>query len=127
MQRNSHTIYQASAPLSTHWREARCEEVDCIQYLNGWKTIVDEATPLGQRQAGYIRMQAGRRFTEMKEVEGLTTFIFYPEQQCFRGHQVQTGRPAIFSRDRTVHKKPEEWVEDMSERLDAVRRIKERG
>ena len=29
--------YQMAQPLKTHWRPASCEEVDCPNYLSGWR------------------------------------------------------------------------------------------
>jgi hypothetical protein len=39
--------YSALAPLATHFRAATCEDVDCGNYLHGWKTVVNESTELG--------------------------------------------------------------------------------
>lgn len=90
--------YAIRAPLETHFRKATCREVDCPHYLKGWKTVADESTDLGQRQAAYIRHTAGRHFTEERNVEGVTTFVFPAGQTCFRSgdHQVRLDRPEIF-------------------------------
>jgi hypothetical protein len=140
--------YQISAPLATHWQPATCAEVDCPDHLNGWQTVVDETTELGQRQAHAIRRLLGRRFTEepggfgIAQVPsaGMTVFTFEAGQKCFRGpHKKRIEREERFfvtggdwrgnpaGMPRRVHTKPDFWVEDMAGALDGVRRIRERG
>jgi hypothetical protein len=88
--------FSVHTPLSTHFRKASCHEVDCIHYLAGWRTVVDESTDLGKRQAGYIRTKSGRAFTESCQPTGLTEFLFKPGQKCFGVHNVKTDREAIY-------------------------------
>jgi len=131
--------YQILRPTATHWRAATCAEVDCPNYLNGWRTVVGEASDLGRRQAEYIRERSGRRFAETREVPDAVTFTFEAGQPCFAGHRLPVGRPELYvvrdgdwrgnpsgTRPR-VHTRAEDWVEDMSETLDAVRARVERG
>jgi hypothetical protein len=91
----AYTTYTIAVPLATHWRAATCSEVDCPQWLNGWQSLVDEATELGQQQAYYIRHDRTRRHTETRTPEGLTAFTFEPGQQCYAAssHRIQNGRP----------------------------------
>jgi len=115
--------YALAAPLQTHWRPATCEEVDCPQYLHGWKTVVDETTDLGREQAAYIREKSGRRF-EATWDGGLTTFVFEAGQQCFATHQQPLEREPIYlvrdgdfrgnprGTSARVHTRAEFWVED---------------
>ena len=125
--------YRASAPLETHWQQTSCADVNCPRYLLGWKTVLDENdNELHKDAADHIRNgDFGRRFTEVRELEGLTTFIFEPGQECFYGraigHKEQTGRPAMLSRDDFVHQRGEDWIEDMSGTFDQLRQIEERG
>lgn len=102
--------YQVTAPVSTHWRPATCAEVDCAAWRHGWRTVVDERTDLGERQAAYIRStcvpdalaaspagRGRRRYVEHRDahqvqdgtgppagvVAGLTVFEFPAGQVCF--------------------------------------------
>jgi len=123
--------YAAVLPLATHWRRASCGEVDCQTQAGGWVTRVDEATDLGQRQAHYIRAEAGRAFTEQREA-GLTVFTFPAGQECFTAHQVPLERPPLLvvrGGDWRATLGParrfdraDQWVEDFQTSLDATRR-----
>lgn len=77
--------FSIKAPVKTHWREATCEQVRCLHFTAGWRSVIDESTELGQKQAHYIRTASGRGFTESRGADGLTTFEFKPGQKCFRG------------------------------------------
>lgn len=115
--------YALAAPLQTHFRPATCAEVDCPNYLHGWRTVVDETSELGREQAAYIRTQAGRRFEATRE-GGLTTFTFEAGQECFATHQQPLEREPIYlvkegdwrgnprGTSPRVHTRPEFWVED---------------
>lgn len=124
--------YSIAAPLATHTRPATCAEVECLPYRNGWNTDVDEATVLGQQQAGYIRSQAGRAYTESR-IGNLTRFVFLAGQQCFAAHRVSLERPEIYLvkggdwRGNPIgltrrHTKPAHWVEDFAEHLDVIKK-----
>lgn len=128
--------YAIDAPAETHFRPATCQEVDCAQHERGWQTTVDESTELGQRQAHYIRKLSERRFSEHREMEGLTTFVFPAGQTCFRPHQVRIDRPEIFSvvggdwRGRTNEGRilpAHGWVEHMQEGLEKLQDTVKRG
>jgi len=118
--------YQVVSPRATHYRPATCTEVDCGPHVNGWKTILDEATQQGL--AHYIRKDSGRKFTEERTEAGLTVFTFEPGQMCFAaaGHQVPLERDPIYRvkggdwrgnpRGITarVHKRAGDWVDDFA-------------
>lgn len=134
--------YEILAPLSTHFRPATCEEIECPAYVNGWKTIV----PADSGAAQYIRSgTSGRRFVEAQspyEIEngltdGMAEFIFEPGQKCFASdkHRVPLEREPLYIarggdargnplRERRVHTRPEDWTEDFAEHLDKVRQSK---
>jgi hypothetical protein len=128
--------YSVKSPLSTHFRRGSCEEAGCEAHELGWRTVVDESTDLGQRQAHYIRTAAGRHFTEERTATG-TAFTFPPGEQCFTAHQVSLERPELYvvhggdwRRDLGVireHTKPEHWVEDLAENLDTIKTAQEKG
>lgn len=127
--------YTVAQPLATHWRPATCEEVDCANWRNGWKTIVNVSVDLGHRQVAYIRHESGRRFTEHREGAAVV-FVFEAGQRCFSQHRVPLERDPLFLvrmgdwrgyGPTRVHKRPGDWVEDFSENLDKVRDRQERG
>ncbi|MDY7101561.1 MAG: hypothetical protein S0880_10275 [Actinomycetota bacterium] len=142
--------YQILQPLDTHWRPASCAEYRCKAHLRGWATAVDEATPLGRRQAAYIRAHCvrdtgahamatsgRRRYTETHEA-GLTEFRFPAGQECFQEHRVPLDRPQRFLvRHGDVRRfggvvrdhgeRGDLFVEDMAHNLDRVRTAVTRG
>jgi hypothetical protein len=131
--------YQIAAPLATHWRPATCAEAECLAYLHGWQTSVDETTELGQRQAYYIRHDKTRKHTERRAETGLTVFGFEAGQACFAQHRAPNTRPERFlvtggdfrgnplGTPPRVHARPDDWVEDMAESLDEIRTRHEKG
>lgn len=124
--------YQVVAPKASHWRNATCAEVECQAHANGWVTAVDEATELGQRQAGYIRRDSGRAFTERRTPEGGTEFVFPPGQRCFRAHSVPLEREPLYvvrggdwrgnpsGAPARRHTRPDFWVEDFATHQQAL-------
>lgn len=113
--------YSILAPVETHFRPARCAEVDCPAYLNGFKLEVDETTPLGQAQAHYLR-GSGRPHVEY-QTDAFTVFSFAPGQECFRKHQKRIERDEIFVADGRRHTAAEFWVEDFAEHQDKLKRL----
>lgn len=120
--------YEISAPLETHWRVASCKEVECDAYAHGWMTTIDTSTPLGAKQANYIRLHSGRRYTANPVTLGSAVyrFVFPPGQQCFREHRVRLDRQELYvvrggdwrgnpRREGRRHTRPEFWVEDFAE------------
>jgi len=95
----AYKTYEIDAPMATHWRAASCAEVACGAYLRGWRTVVDEHTPLGLAQASYIRRDSGRGFREERNEGGMTVFTFEAGQRCFKAdeHRIKTGQPELFS------------------------------
>jgi hypothetical protein len=131
--------FQILAPLSTHFRAATCEEVNCLRIINGFMVPVDESTDLGRKQAHYIRNLSGRAFTEARDRAGLTVFTFQPGQRCFDPHRVRADRPERYltrpgdwrgnpsGRPPVEHTKAEFWVEDFAENQDRIARQIEKG
>lgn len=123
---NSYKTYSLISPVKTHFTVESCDTVECANLANGWRTLIDESTPLGEQQAYYIRKMSGRRFFEQRTPEGGTLFTFPPGQQCFTQHKVRNDTPefaVVRSGDwrgnpdnqRTVHTKIEFWTEDFAE------------
>lgn len=135
----AYKTYTVAAPLTTHFRPATCEEVECPYAVHGWATVVDESTELGQRQADYIRRSSGRRFTAERTPEGLTRFVFAPNQECFTDHQTRVEREGVFLVRGGDHRgdpsglrpyqhvRPEDWVEDFAEHQQGLADRIERG
>lgn len=149
MPAQAYKTFSVSSPLSTHFRRGTCAEAGCGAHRFGWRTVVNEALELGQRQAHYIRKESGRKFTERRSdvvdtllsgIEaGMTVFEFEAGQRCFTRHQVPVGRPELYvvregdwrgnprGADPRLHTKPEHWVEDMAGLLDKLKTAQEQG
>lgn len=125
---HAYKTYEIRAPLSTHWRPASCAEAGCEQHERGWRSVIDESTELGQRQAHYIRRESGRRFTEEQQGPGVTAFVFEAGQTCFAAskHRVRVGRPELYvvrggdwrgnpAGLPTVTRSVDDWVDDFGE------------
>jgi hypothetical protein len=126
--------YSITAPTDTTI-VAACEQVACAAWRNGWDSVIDESTELGQQQAAYIRGQSRRTFREQKRGDGLTVFRFEAHQRCFEEHRT---RPEIYLvRDgdhrgnptgrKRQHTRPADWVEDMAENQGHLIDLRERG
>ena len=120
------TRWDVAQPLETHFREAACKEVDCPHWLMGWRTIIDERTQFGQRQAGYIRHQSGRSFSEEVNEAELTIFTFPAGQKCFRQHKMPLDRPALFKKN-GLEMEGEDWIDDNKETLYKLNQLRNRG
>lgn len=122
--------YAIKRPLETHWRPARCEEVDCPHYLSGWVTIIDERTSFGQAQASYIRTRSRRSFREERDAAGMTQFIFAPGQRCFREHKLPE-KPPFFTQQRVqgaaIVLPFAEWTERYNETVERVNVERSKG
>lgn len=118
----AYQTYQSVRPRATHTRKATCLEVGCRAQQLGWATRIDVSTPLGRRQAAYIRMKSGRAFT-VTGAEPTLTFTFPAGQTCFADHLVGVDRPALFIKqggDWRAHTSPPvrmravDWVDDFA-------------
>ena len=116
--------YSIKAPLSTHWRDATCEEVSCRKNIMGWETHCNVGTELGQNQVAYIRAgKSGRRYTERVDVEGIVIFTFSPGQQCFTTHRKKIEEMGhLLLREsggqRQVISEPERWMWEFNESME---------
>lgn len=130
--------YSVRYPLSTHWRKATCEEVDCPQYMLGWDTVVDVGTELGQRQYDYITHDRSRSYTMTKEGLTLVRFHYGPGNQPFAGpshdHRIKVERAPLMlvtggdwrgnprGTEPVVHRNAENWVDDLARHQDRLAR-----
>ena len=135
----AYRTFQITAPLATHWRPATCDEADCGAYANGWRSVIDERTDLGAKQAYYITHDSGRRFTSYRREDGLTAFEFEAGQRCFQSdsHRVPLERGAVFrarlgdhrgSRGGEItHATAADWVDDFATNQDRLKTLQDRG
>lgn len=131
----AYKTFAITVPKATHTMPATCKQVDCPQYLNGWKTILDKS----QMRLIHMVRTSGRSYKESVE-ESIHTFVFEPGQPCFKAaeHSIQI-RPEIYSvrggdyrgnplgTPTRIHNNPADWVEDFSESVEKLREDKERG
>lgn len=120
------TQWEVLQPLETHFRPAKCSEVECPHWLMGWQTLIDEKTQFGQAQAGYIRHESARQFKEEHNEAGLTVFIFEAGQKCFRQHKQLLERPAVFRKNGSIMD-GEDWIYDQKEQLYRLKTLRDRG
>jgi hypothetical protein len=137
----SFTSYSMRYPLSTHWRRAACAEVECKGWRNGWQTVVDTSTDLGQRQYDYLVRDRSR--PPRIEKTGVTqwTFSYGPGFPCFRQaeHRIKISRPPLLLRTGgdwrgnprgtapVVHGSTDSWAEDFSAHQDRLATLIKRG
>jgi hypothetical protein len=127
----AYRTFGVTAPLSTHFRKATCEEVDCDAFRNGWVTRVKT-----EEQADYIRRHSGRTFKE--DEPGV--FVFAAGQTCFGAshHRLRLEREELYVvRDGDWrgnptgsvrrHKSSGHWVEEFAEHQDWIKTLRERG
>jgi hypothetical protein len=128
--------YQIISPLSTHWRPATCAEVDCPNYLKGWRLRV-EGLPADMLHAAKT---SGRKFTELDVTADEHWLMFEAGQPCFRAseHRKLLDKQEIFVvRDGDFrgnptgnvrkHTRPEHWQEDFAEHQDKLARQIQQG
>jgi hypothetical protein len=134
----SYKTYEIRAPRSTHFRPASCMEFGCLAHRNGWATLIDPSTPLGEQQAYYIRKQSGRKYVEESLGPNALRFTFEAGQRCFAKHEVPIGKPELFvvrdgdwrgnptGRVRR-HVQATDWVDDFAEHQIRVAEQVQRG
>lgn len=133
---HAYQTFQISMPLETHWRPATCADVDCPQYLNGWRVRLD---PLSEADRWAIH-RSGLKFDRLDVAEGETWLIFEPGQPCFAAseHREPIGRPELFivkdgdwrgnpTGSVRKHAQAEHWVEQFSENQAKIAEVVERG
>jgi hypothetical protein len=133
----AYKTFQITAPVSTHWRKATCTEVDCPNYLNGWRVRIEGLDP----QMLHAARTSGRRHTELPVAEGETWLVFDAGQPCFRAaeHRKRIDRPELYVvRDgdhrgnprgtkARLHQRPEHWTEQFAEHQQALADAHEKG
>ena len=84
-----------------YWKDASCAEVNCKNYVRGWRTILP-TTDLGNIE--WVR-RSGMEFTEEQQ-DGLIVFHFAPGQQCFDGalgrHRIAHDRDPVMRLNKVI-------------------------
>lgn len=127
---SAYKTYSIKAPLSTHFRPATCEEIDCPEYLNGWRIRVEGLTP----ELLHTATHSGRKYTELEVSEREHYLVYEPGQSCFQvsRHRTRLERAELYVvRDgdhrgnprgtkSRIHTRAEDWVEDLHEHTDKI-------
>lgn len=110
-----------------------CERVGCRAWREGWESLIDESTQLGQQQAAFIR-GAGRTFREQRTAAGLTVFRFEAYQRCFADHQTIPEKYVVQRGDHRqrlgglrVHKRASDWVEHVQQQMGLLLDERDKG
>jgi hypothetical protein len=80
----TYALRQRPAPRA---REASCAEVDCPNYLHGWRTSLDPL--IHGAQIAHVRADRTRKHVETRSVDGRVVFTFEAGQTCFQTHHVE--------------------------------------
>jgi len=128
--------YQITSPLSTHWRPATCAEVDCPEYLKGWRVRIEGLPP----EMVHTARTSGRKYTELDVNESEHWLVFEAGQPCFRAalHRALLDKQEIFivrggdwrgnpTREVVRHTRPEFWQEDFAIHQDKLARQIQQG
>lgn len=135
MKRNpaQYRTYAVRTP-KRHTRQATCEEVGCLAYLNGWAIAFAMCT----EKDHFAIKHSGRRY-RIEELQGELCYVFEEGQPCFKvaEHRVLVVPPMFYAgqgiwRGRTPktlapHTRPEFWVEDFAENQSTLAELQERG
>ena len=126
---NDYKTYQIVSPLSTHWEPATCQQVDCPDYLNGWRVRIEGLPP----EMIHAAKTSGRKFSELEISASEHWMVFEAGQSCFRAseHRRLLDKQEIFiARDGDYrgnptgnvrrHTRPEFWLEDFAEHQDQL-------
>jgi hypothetical protein len=134
--------YTITAPVTTHWRQATCEEYECDDFLYGFVLTIDPTTDLGQRQLAYVKQDKTRKGVVQQVGPNLIKVAYGPGQSCFEPkrstHRVPVGRPPFYlvsggdwrgnprGTETLVHRRPDDWVDDCANNqnriADAIRK-----
>ncbi len=142
------TTFQIAAPRSTHTTPAACAEVDCAAWRGGFNVVCDHTAtgrawarrirtlcrPAGARLSPVVAARVHGRYTLTVDGSGAETFTFAAGTPCFTEHRRTLDRPELYVvRDGDIrgnprrtpirtHDKPELWIEESAEHLDALHR-----
>lgn len=135
--------YSIEQPISTHFRKATCQEVNCTNFTKGFKVHVEKvlAMPNGVNILAMIK-GSGKKFVELAVAPGQTWLEFEAGQSCFDGdsgrHVTSLERPALFvvrggdwrgnpRGEQRTHASGYDWADDMQNHRDKLLSAVERG
>jgi len=140
MPTQNYKTYAIRSALTTHYRPARCAEIDCPDYIHGWYLKIDGTPP----DLLHAAKTSGRKFT-IGELwggsgEAFQALIFEAGQECFRvsTHVKSLERPEFFyagrgdfrsfsTRRATQFDRAENFVDSFATHLDNLKTKIERG
>jgi len=131
--------YQIDQPIATHYRRARCAEVQCRAQANGWRMGYDLTDPDRRAAARWIRDHSGRTYThEITDNGNKIIFTFAAGQECFEQHRIPLGREPFYvvrggdfrgnpERIRSTHATADTFIDQWADDLDRINTVRERG
>ena len=113
--------WRITRPVSSHFREASCAEVDCSQYRLGWMTV------LAANDIDNIKAIRGSDLNFREESDGqIVSFTFEAGQECFKGrghgHRVSMDRDPWFWKDKQILE-PIQFVDELADHLQKLDNI----
>lgn len=119
----STNYYKILRPVETHSVSATCEEVDCPNYLHGWRVPLSAITSqhLQDLKAGGWKYTV----TRLGETDGYLEFE--AGQRCFTAHVRQLERDPLWLRNSFRHSGVDAWHDDFATNQDRLKTLIERG
>lgn len=124
---SAYQTFSVHRPLATHWRPATCKEVECPDYLHGWRLRVEG---LDARDV-HLATHCGRSFQRVEVAQGETWLVFQAGQACFQAarHQKPLERPELYvvrggdwrELGDPHQLSPTSWVDSFGENQQAIR------
>ena len=106
-------------PLSTHFRESSCQEVNCEKFNKGWHTVLKINNKKEAHAIAYIRhstMNFRERWVDLETID----IWFPPEQECFEGlmgnHKTNLERDPFFIKN-DAFMEVNAWKDGIQERF----------
>lgn len=136
MRPEAYQTYQILAPVSSHFRPATCEEINCPNYVNGWRVRADV---LDEKMI-HTATHSGRKFEWVRVSELENWLVFEAGQPCFNssGHRTRIDKPELFlirqgdhrgnprgTEPRRLH--VDDWQDDFQNHQDKLATEFERG
>ncbi len=123
-------LYRINVPVDTHFVKATCAEVDCPNYVNGWRLRWDILT----EEQRHTATHAGRKYQLIEVSELEHWLVFEPGQLCFREstHKRRIDKPENFivkdgRAPAMTHTRIDDWVDDLHNHTDRIAEMREAG
>jgi hypothetical protein len=127
--------FSIRVPEVTHYRPASCAEVDCPNYLHGWRIRVEGLTAELLHEA---RNYGHHR--QLDVAEGETWLVYEAGQPCFQAstHRVRLDRPELYvvrggdwrgnPTQRVLrHSGPDPWLDDFQTNQQTLADLEKKG